>query len=187
MCVWGGGVCKGEGCCSSDCNWWMLKAEGKYHFWFEGEWVITCYCKEKALKGEIKHVPKHTPGEKSKGSEQKNNSWKKVSLFILVQWTGRALHLFWVFSDYSNNNMKEGKIGVPCREKVWVVALAEAHYPTGTLPKGWLNSITWLHALQIFTLENDNICGYLQFLWQLLPVAFHSKEILFPEEISMKM
>lgn len=35
--------------------------------------------------------------------------------------------------------------------------------------------MTWLHALQIFAFENDNICGYLQFLWQLLPVAFHSK------------
>lgn len=48
----------------------MLKAEGKHHFWFEGEWVITCYFKEKKpLKEEIKHVPKHTPGENSKGSE----------------------------------------------------------------------------------------------------------------------
>lgn len=122
------GLCVGEKAAVAQISTDELKAEGKYHFWFEGEWIITCYCKEKkkkTLKEEIKHVPKHTLGENARGSEQKNKSWKKVSLSILVQWTGRALHLFWGCSDYSNNNVKEGKIGMPYTEKVWVVALAE--------------------------------------------------------------
>lgn len=107
----------------------MLKAEGKYHFWIESKWIITSYCKENKKKGplkeEIKHVLKHTPGQNPKESEQKNKSWKKVSLSILVQWIGRALCLYWGCSDYSNNNVKEGKIGMLSREKVWAVTLAE--------------------------------------------------------------